>query len=154
VTLAKRNAKEIVNICGANVIIYARTKNENYDVVWNEDPAPTYHAGKHLKGYFAPQPVAVTLTPFGADAPNAMTVVFCREEIIELFSDRMLIPGDIIEVPYGGSLVKPDRFRITNASDTGNFRYIWLYVTCNVETITDERALDIEEPFNPLPAPP
>jgi hypothetical protein len=148
VVLAKKAAKEMINISGADVIIYARTKNESYDKVWNEDPAPTYHAGRHLKAYFVPQPTAEQLTPFGIDAPNTTSIAFCREEIVELLGERMLMPGDIIEIPYSGSLIRPDRFRITNAADTGNFRYVWLYITCNAETITNDEVLDIQNPLS------
>lgn len=141
---ANAQAKEMVNLSGANVIVYARTNNGDHDEVWGEDANPTYLAGKHLKGYFVPQPLNIQLTQWGADGSMQTTVIFCREDVYKEFGKRMLRIGDIIELPYNGAVIKPDRFRILNAFDSGNFRYAWLYFSCLCENITGDEIIDID----------
>ena len=137
-------AAEITNIAGADVIVYPRTESESYDQVYEEDPDPTYKNGKHLKAYFVPQPIAAQLTPFGVDAPNQTTVVFNKEQVYKEFGNRMIRIGDIVSLPYNASGLKPDRYRVLNAFDSGNFRYNWLYWSCVVETLTDDSIVDID----------
>lgn len=147
---ANRVAQEIINISGASVIVYPRMNNEDYDKVWEEDPHPTYGSGHHIKAYFAPQPLATELTPWGVDTPNQTDVVFARQEVYAEFSSRMIRIGDIIELPYNSLAIAtpvakgPDRYRVLNAFDSGNFRYDWLYFTCKVENITDDTTIDID----------
>lgn len=143
-TMANRLARELVNISGAEVIIYPRTENEAYDDVWEEDADPTYKAGKRIKGFFVPQPIAAALTQWGIDIENKTTVVFAREEIFETFGKRMIREGDIIELPYNASLRQLGRYRVLNAFDSGNYRYNWLYYSCNVENITGDKILDVD----------
>ena len=142
--LAGSIAKEIVNIAGGDVTVYPRTSSEHYDDVWEEDPDPTYGSGHHLKAWFAPQPIEAQLTPWGVDAPNQTKVSFSKEQVFKEFGQRMIRIGDIIELPYGGSGIKPDRFRVLNAADAGNFKYNWLYWTCQVENITNDETIDID----------
>ena len=143
-SLAVSVADEIVNISGADVIVYIRTDSELYDDVYEEDPDPTYESGKHLKGYFVPQPIAVQLTPWGVDVENQTTVVFNKERVYADFGKRMVRIGDLIELPYNASGINPDRFRVLNAFDSGNFRYNWLYWSCQVENITNDTTIDID----------
>lgn len=137
-------AEEMINISGALVEVYQRTDNNSYDDVWEEDPDPTYKSGVKLKGYFVPQPIAVQLTPWGLDAPNQTTIMFSRKRILQEFGEkRMIRAGDIIQLPYDGALLRPQRYRVLNSADAGNFRYTWLYFSCIVESITDDETLDI-----------
>lgn len=142
---AGRIAQEIIDISGAEVIIYPRTESGSYDTTWEEDADPTYRAGKHLKGYFAPQPLQSKLSIWGVDIDNQTNVIFCRAEIFRLLGDRMVQEDDIIEIPYNTASIrkKPDRYRVLSASDLGNFRYNWLYHNCVVENITGDDNIDI-----------
>lgn len=141
---ANKTAQEIINISGANVIVYPRTDNADFDEVWEEDPNPTYGAGRHMKAYFSPKPLETELTMWGADAPNQTEVIFCRDEVYRIMGQRMIRIGDIIELPYNSMTMRPDRYRVNNAYDVGNFRYNWLYHGCKVENITDDITIDID----------
>jgi hypothetical protein len=140
--MAARIADELVNISGADVVVYVRTDN-NYDEVWEEDPDPTYQAGKPMKAFFVPQPLAVQLTMFGQDAPNQTTAVFARDRVLTQFGKRMLRKGDIIDLPYNSVAVRPGKYRVLSAFDSGNFRYTWLYFSCLCENVVDDKALEV-----------
>ena len=74
---------------------------------------------------------------WGVDLENNRTEVFFRHrQLYELFNDRMLRTGDVLHLPYNAASVNPDYYRIVNATPSGNFRYIWLYFTCQVEVLT------------------
>lgn len=137
-------AQEIINISGAEVVVYPRTNSESYDEVYEEDPDPTYGAGHKMKAYFSPKPIAAELTQWGVDAPNQTTVVFSREQVYKEFGDRMIRIGDLISLPYHGAGIKPDKYRVLNAADAGNFRYTWLYWSCQVENITNDETIDTD----------
>ena len=135
--------KEMIHISGANVVVYPRVKSESYDNVWEEEADPLYKNGVPLKAFFVPKPIEALLTPWGVDVENKTTIVFCKEEIYEFFKERMLQIGDLIEVPYNSIAIKPDRYRVTNAAPSGNFRYHWYYFNCNVENISGDEAVDV-----------
>jgi len=137
-------SEEIVNISGGEVVVYPRTDSESYDDVYEEDPNPTYGSGIRLKAYFVPQPIEAQLTPWGVDVENKSTVVFSKEQVIRSFGERLIRIGDLITLPYNASLIKPDRYRVLNAYDSGNFRYNWFYWSCDVENITDDVTLDVD----------
>jgi len=141
---AARVAKEIIRISGAHVIVYTRTHNNDVDDVWEEDANPTYRAGKHYKAFFVPEPIKTELTRFGSDTENNVEIVFDREQIYQDFGDRMLHAGDIIEVPYNSAFHRLGKFRILNARDSGNFRYKFLYFTCECQNITDDITINID----------
>ena len=143
-TYAANVARELLYKAAANVVVYARTNNSDHDEVWEEDPDPTYGSGKRMKAFFVPQPLEVQLTPWGVDAENKSTVVFILEDIYKEFGQRMVRAGDLIELPYNSVAIKPDRYMILNAFESGNFRYHWLYLSCNVENILDDKVLDID----------
>lgn len=137
-------AREMVNIAGAHVVVYPRTDNSAYDTTFNEDADPTYGSGRHMKAVFKPEPIETKLTIHGPDADNKTKLIFCREQVHEVFGQRMLREGDIVELPFNSSLrPKPDRYRVLNASDFGNFKYTWLYISCVVENITGDDTIDI-----------
>ena len=60
--LAMQYDNEIMNISGADVVVYHRTNHHGYDDVWEEDANPTYHAGVTIKGLFVPGIVEVEQT--------------------------------------------------------------------------------------------
>lgn len=132
ISTAYKIAEEMINVNGANVILYARTENEDVDDVFDEDPDPTYWNPTPLKAFFTPQPLERELTKWGADAADNKTeIVFLRSHIFKEFGDRLLRPGDLIEVPYNSmSRTKPKYYQVDTAPETGMYRYQWLYITC------------------------
>lgn len=138
-------ANEMINISGAEVLVYLRTDNYDYDDVWEEDPDPTYKPSVMVKGFFVPKPKNSELTIFGVDTPNQTTIMFSKSQILNLFGDRLIRAGDIIELPYnGGGYAKPSKFRVINSYDSGNFKYKWYYWSCLVENIVDDVVVDID----------
>lgn len=140
--LAAGLANELVNISGAQVSVYIRTDHSSYDNVWEEEPAPTYKSAKRLKAYFVPEPIKSKLTLYGVDVQANITIMFSRSDVFNMFRDRMIRVGDVIDVPYNGAVIQPGKYRVTNAFDMGNFRYKWLYWACHVENITDDITID------------
>jgi hypothetical protein len=136
--MARLQAREIVNVSGAEVTIYLRTDNADYDSVWDEDPDPTYWNPIKLKGFFKPQPLEAELKQWGAEVVNKTEITFDHHEIVQLTGNRMLRAGDVIQIPYNSSniAIGPKNYRILNATPDGNFRYIWLYVKCSIESLT------------------
>jgi len=135
---------EIINVSGAEVVVYIRTDHSGFDEVFEEDPDPTYYSGKRIKAFFVPQPKKTELLEYGIDTPNKAEIVFSRVQVVELFGSRMIRAGDIIEIPYNAKQIKLDRYRVLNAFDSGNFKYEWYYWTCEVENIPSDKVLDID----------
>ncbi len=135
---ARKHANEMIHVSGAEVIVYIRTENADYDHVWDADPDPTYWNSVHIKGFFKPQPLEAELKKWGVDTPNKAEVVFSFYQIFLEFGERMLRAGDVIQLPYNNATqaVAPKNYRIVNVTPTGNFRYHWLYLTCVTEVLT------------------
>lgn len=155
VAYARMQADEIINVSGAEVWVYIRTENSDYDRVWDADPDPTYWDRVGMKAFFKPAPVELELKKWGADTINRTEIVFSHRHLFTQFGQRMLRAGDVIVVPFGAAnaSVSPKSFRVTNASPSGNYKYNWLYFTCQVETLTadvtvrppDEVPMQIED---------
>jgi hypothetical protein len=156
IAYAERLAEELINLSGGWITVFQRTRNHgNKDEVWEEDADPTYKAAKRLKGYFTPAPAEIQLTRWGVDTPTQTTVHFARSSIYKEFGKRMVSEGDILVVPHNtltaaqapdlreGVRNRIDRFRVIKSSDTGNFKYRWLYWSCLVENITGDETIDI-----------
>lgn len=133
---AKQLADEIINVSGAELKVYIRTDNNDYDVVWDEDPDPTYWNPNLIKGFFKPSSIEMELNRWGLDTSNQTEIVFSFRQLFELFGDRMLRIGDVIQIPYNSVSINPKNYRVLNAAPTGNFRYNWLYFTCQAELLT------------------
>lgn len=136
--LARKMANEIINVSGAEVQVHSRTKNQDYDRVFDSDPDPTYWPAVPMKAFFKPQPLELELKKWGADAENKMEIVFSHHQLYTLFGERMLTVGDVIKVPYNAATegLDPQYYRVTNGAPSGNFRYNWLYFTCQVTLLT------------------
>ena len=148
VRYARMQADEIINISGAEVKIYVRTENADFDEVWDEDADPTYwNPIQELKGYFKPQPLEAELKKWGAEVVNKTEVVFSHRQLHEKLENRMLRPGDVIQLPFNAATeaVNPKNYRVLNGTPSGNFRYNWLYFTCQVETLTADITVRPEE---------
>lgn len=144
-------ADEIINISGGVVLVYTRAESQSFDKVYEEEPDPVYRPPVRLKAYFPPQPIAAQLTPWGVDVENKATVVFSKVQVYKEFGSRMIIIGDVIELPYNASGIRPDKFRVLNSFDSGNFRYQWLYWSCQVENLTDDITVEPDNagPYTP-----
>jgi len=150
-------SEEICNISGAMITVYRRTRNRgNADEVWDEDADPTYENGVKIKGYFVPKPAESQLTKWGLDTPNQTIVHFSRSLVFRTFGKRMVSEGDVLIVPHNTLLAvqetdlregpsnRIDRYRVLRPSDTGSFKYRWLYWSCVVENLTGDLTVDVE----------
>lgn len=157
VLLARKMADEIIHISGAEVKVYVRTENADYDAVWDEDPDPTYWDCRPLKAFFKPAPLEAELKKWGVDTANRTEVTFSHRQIFNEYGERMLRAGDVIQLPYNAATpaVAPRNYRVLNAAPSGNFRYVWLYLTCAVELLTADITVrppdDIMPEDEPIP---
>ena len=149
---ARTLADEMINISGAEVKVFVRTDNADYDIVWDEDADPSYWTSETLKAYFKPTPIETELKKWGADSINKAEVVFSHRQLYELFGNRMLRTGDVIQLPFNAAMQdrSPSNYRILNATPSGNFRYNWIYFSCNVETLNADIAVRPAE-LPPIP---
>ena len=147
IRMARRQAREIIDISGAEVTVYLRTDNADYDNVWDEDPDPTYWNPIKLKGFFKPQPLEAVLQQWGAEVINKTEMTFDHFEIRQLTGERMIRVGDVIQLPYRASTeaISPKNYRVLNATPSGNYRYTWLYLTCQLETLTADLTVRPEQ---------
>lgn len=129
IAAAERLALESIRVSGAWVTVLPRTDDNKYDKVWMEDTDPTYFVGVDFKAHFKPEPPEVVLTKFGHDAPNGISLVFSRAEVLSLLGERIIRNGDIIVVPYNSLVTRAEQYQVTHVADTGNFRFRWLYLT-------------------------
>lgn len=129
---ARAEADAMININGADIRVYPRTDNADYDKVWDEDPDPTYLTHYNMKAFFKPQVLQHELKKWGFDTTSNTEVVFSHRQLYELLGARMLRPGDVLYLPYNAASINPVHYRITSAAPTGQYRYTWLYFTCNV----------------------
>lgn len=133
-------AAEVCNINGASLEVFERT--DNYaDDVWDEDADPTYWAPTPIKGFFAPGAIEVVLKTWGADAVVKLEVYFATKTLRERLRFRAIRGGDVLLVPFNAiGNAKPRLFRIENATPIGPYKYTWLYVKCNCESMTGDPA--------------
>lgn len=150
IRLARSQVREMIQVSGAEVTVYVRTDNADFDSIWDEDPDPTYWNPVKIKGYFKPQPLEAELKVWGAEIVNKTEIVFDHYEIHQLLGERMLRAGDVIQIPYNAATValNPKNYRILNVTPSGNFRYTWLYLTCQMETLTADITVRPEEDIN------
>lgn len=149
IRMARQQADEMINVSGAEIMVYTRTDNADHDKVWDEDADPTYWPPVPMKAFFKPEPLQAELQHWGIDTPNKTEVVFSFRQIIGRFGERALRAGDVLQLPYNASNNSPKNYRILNATPTGNFRYVWLYYTCQVETLTADVTVRVEEDLPP-----
>jgi hypothetical protein len=136
IKLARQLAEEQINVTGAQVLVYPRTDNGDNDSVWDEDADPTYLRPQGFKAFFKPEPIQSELTKWGVDTKIQTDVNFTFQQLYSVFGERMLRPGDVIQLPYGSAPINPVNFRVLNATPSGNYRYVWIYFQCKVEQLT------------------
>lgn len=136
IKLARSLADQMISISGAELKVFTRTENADYDVVWDEDADPTYWKPFTIKGIFKPKPIELELKSWGVDSVNRLEITFSHKQLYDLLNQRMLRIGDVIQVPYNATPISPKNFRVTNATPSGNYRFVWLYMTCQCEALT------------------
>lgn len=141
IRLARKSADEMISISGAEVKIYVRTDNNDYDAVWDEDPDPTYWNAIVIKGFFKPKPIESELKRWGIDTTNKTEIVFSHRQLYNILGERMLRVGDVVQLPFNSVPMSPKNYRVLNATPSGNFRYTWLYFTCQLEILTADIAV-------------
>lgn len=157
IAYGERLAEEMINLSGAWITVFRRTKKDGHkDEIWEENADPTYRNGIKLKGRFAPQPAEVTLNKFGVDLENKTTIQFSRASVFKTFGKDMIAEGDILIVPHNtltvvqstdlrdGPLNRVDTYRVLKANDIGNFKYRWLYWACTVENVTGDKSIQVD----------
>jgi hypothetical protein len=130
VLTARSNAEETINLSGALVKVYPRTDNADFDLVWEEDPDPTYLNHFKIKAFFKPTVLKIELKKWGIDTAAPTEIVFSHMGVYKELGERMIRAGDVIYLPYNAAAINPTHYRVTNGSPTGNFRYSWMYFTC------------------------
>ncbi len=132
-------ALEATYISGAEVEVYLRTDNPDFDHVWDEDPDPTYWPGVIRKAFFAPKAIEAALKMWGIDAVVKLEMFFSLADVKRYFGNRGLRVGDVIRVPYGAiGNITPKNFRVINASVDGNYKFSWLYFKCSTQSLTGD----------------
>lgn len=128
-------AAEAMAIGGADVEVFIRTDNSDYNKTYDEDPNPTYFAPVFMKAYAPRQPLQKTMIKFGLDIKSDMKFTFFMPHLVTQFGGRQLREGDVIKSDYnaGDDL---NLWRIVNTSPMGNYRYQWLYLECTVSLLT------------------
>lgn len=154
----EREVLNLVNDSGAWTSIYLRTNDlGQVDETWEEDANPLYMQPKKVKGLFQPDSVATALSKYGIDSKVAFKVNYSRAHLLAVFGPRLIRKGDVIQLPHN-TLVQTqntefldgknnliDKFRVTEATDTGNFNYRWMYWSCTVENVTGDITVRPEE---------
>lgn len=146
--LAERWAEEAINLSGAWISLFPKLpKEDTPNNVWDEDPDPIYANPRHLKALVRPEGVAWELTRWGVDNAIKATVVFARAGLLSEFGDRLVVPGDMIEIPHNAIFpkqldVRPLRFRVINVTPEGYYLYRWLYMNATCELQLGDKALN------------
>jgi hypothetical protein len=157
ISYAERLAEEIVNVSGAWITVFKRNRNVGGgDKVWDEDSSPSYDKGRKLKGYFEPSPAEILLSKWGVDVENKFQIHFSRSSVLQTFGINMISEGDVLIVPHNTLTVaqnvdlregignRLDTFRVIKSSDTGNFKYRWLYWSVLCENVTGDESIQVE----------
>lgn len=147
---ARAEVDEIINISGAKIKVYPRTDG-HHDVVWDESPDPTYHNSFEIKAFFKPTPLKIELKKWGIDAQADLEVVFSHRQLFEVMGERMLRNGDVINLPYNSASVNPTNYKILNGAPTGNYRYSWLFFTCQATILKADKTVRVKDDLQSKP---
>lgn len=147
----EREIVSLVNDSGAWLKLFHRTSDlGQVDDVWEEDANPLYLPPVPVKGMFTPDSVATALTKYGIETKVGFEIHFSRANLLFLFGQRLIRKGDVIQVPHNtliqtqsteflsGPQNQIDKFLVTEAKDTGNFNYRWMYWTCTVQNVAGD----------------
>lgn len=151
VLLARSQADETINISGAKIRVYPRTDNSDFDLVWEEDPDPTYLNHYNMKAFFKPANLKIELKKWGIQAEAPTEIVFSHRQVYEALGERMLRAGDVLFLPYNAAAINPTHYRVTNGAPTGNFRYTWLYFTCQAVILKADSTVRVKDDLQDRP---
>jgi len=151
VLTARTQADETINTSGAQVKIYPRTDNADFDLVWEEDPDPTYLNHYRMKAFFKPANLKIELKKWGIQTEAPTEIVFSHRMLYEVFGERMLRAGDVIYLPYNAAAINPTHYRVTNGAPSGNFRYVWLYFTCQAVVLKADSTIRPQDDLQDRP---
>jgi hypothetical protein len=141
---------ETINISGAWVTVYPRTDGF-HDIVWEESPDPSYQNSIRMKAFFKPSPIKIDLKKWGIDAQADLEIIFSNRQLFEKLGERMLRNGDIIKIPYNSSSINPTHYKVLNAAPTMNYRYSWLYFTCQATILKADKTVRVEDDIQERP---
>jgi hypothetical protein len=147
---ARSQVDEAINISGALVKVYPRTDAFN-DIVWEESPDPTYINHFKLKAFFKPSPLKIDLKKWGIDTQADLEIIFSHRQLYEVVGDRMLRNGDVINIPYNSASINPTHYKILNGSPTSNYRYTWLYFTCQATILKADKTVRVQDDIQTRP---
>jgi len=145
IALARSQAEEQMALVGAETLIFTRTNNGDYDRVFDEDPNPTYDVPVGIRGFWKFESIQTELAKWGVDTSIKLDINYTHMSIFAQFGERMLRPGDVIQIPYGSVPITPKNFRILNSTPSGNYHYAWMYFTCQVEQLTADITVRVED---------
>lgn len=148
---ARANADEMINTSGAFIKVYPRTDNADFDKVWEEDPDPTYLTHFEMKAFFKPQTLKTELKKWGIDTSVPTEIVFSHRQLYERLGERMLRTGDVLYLPYNAAAINPTHYKVTNGSPFGNFRYSWLYFTCQAVVLKADTIVRVRDDIQDRP---
>ena len=157
IAYAERLMEEVSNLSGGWITVFKRNRNPgNKDEVWDEDADPTYRKGIKVKGFFAPAPAEITLTKFGVDIENNVTIHFSRAITLHEFGKEMITEGDVLIVPHNtltaaqstdlrdGPMNRVDTYRVLKSADTANFKYRWLFWSVTCQNVTGDTSIQVD----------
>lgn len=142
---ARTQADETINISGAFIKVYPRAESANYDLVWEEDADPVYLNHHKIKAFFKPANLKIELEKWGIDTSAPTEVVFSHRQLYELLGERMLRAGDVLYLPFNAASINPTHYKITNGAPSGNFRYTWLYFTCQAVVLKADATIRVDD---------
>jgi hypothetical protein len=147
-------ALNLVNDSGAPTMVFRRSDDTGQtDETYNETANPIYLPPDIIKGMFKPESVSLLKVKWGVDSDVKFKIHYSRAYLLGLYGSRLIRTGDVISVPHNtliqtqstefleGKINRLDKFRVTHATDTGNYNYRWLYWTVDVEPLSGDIAI-------------
>ena len=151
VLTARAAADEMINTSGAKVKVYPRTDSADYDLVWEENPDPTYLVHYNMKAFFKPQELKIELKKWGIDTSASTEIVFSHRQLYEVLGERMLRAGDVIYLPYNAAAINPTHYKVVNGAPSKNYRYTWLYFNCQAVILKADTTVRVEDDIQDRP---
>lgn len=154
----ERLGEELINISGAIVNVYlkrvTKMRQENETGIlpketFDEDVESVYSSAVIMKAFFKPPARQIDLTKFGVDIANMkMEVTFSRALLLlhPKIGDRLLVPGDVIEIPYNHITEKHDPLylRVNSSTPAGNYHYRFIYHQCTCDIMPYDESLKVK----------
>jgi len=143
IALEERRVQELIEISGVPIIAYKykvieHVKDSVQDL-WNEEQTKIYDSGTWVKGIVKMDLFQQYLTKFGIDTPLKLNVNFSRTKLLDIFGEELIRVGDVLRIPLNIPGKKfPHYFLVTEAHSSSNFRFRWLYWTCQTVLLVND----------------